>query len=403
MSVYTFKLPDLGEGTVESEIVEWRVRIGDWVDADQALVDVMTDKATVEITAPVSGKIVSLAGEPGDMVAVGSELVVFDTAQEPAGEPAAPDTERAAQSDHDQAPVAPGPAEGPAGPDKPQTSPAVRKIAKEHDIDLTRVPGTGPKGRITRDDITRFMQGARPSATEAAPRKLTGTREIKVIGLRRRIAERMSMSARRIPHFSYVEEIDVSELERLRGHLNGAREPDQPKLSYLPFFMRALVKVLKAHPQCNAHFDDEREIVTEFDALDVGIATQTDRGLLVPVIRHVETLDLWACAEALQRATARARSGEASREELSGSTITITSLGALGGISSTPIINYPEVAVIGINKAQQRPVIVDGGFSARLMMNVSASFDHRIIDGHVAARAIQALKTLLEHPATIFM
>ena len=397
MAEYSFKLPDLGEGTVESEIVVWRAGVGDAVEANQPLVDMMTDKATIEITAPVSGTLVSVAGEPGDVIAVGAELAVFATEgdtphssfprmRESSETESRPEGDTVSdwmpeQVRHD----------GEEGA-RPQTSPAIRRLARERGIDLDRVPGTGVNGRITRADIDACLDQAGAKAEADA----TGAREIKLAGLRRRIAERMTLSASRIPHFSYVEEVDVTELDRLR-------QESQPELTYLPFFMQALVKVVKEFPQCNAHFDDEREVIRQFEPVHIGIAVQTADGLMVPVIRNVETLNLWQCAHELRQVAERARNGKAHREELSGSTITITSLGALGGIVSTPIINYPEVAIIGINRTQKRPAFENNGVTTRLMMNVSSSFDHRVVDGHDAACAIQALKSYLESPATIFL
>ena len=417
MAEYSFKLPDLGEGTVESEIVVWRAGVGDAVEADQPLVDMMTDKATIEITAPVSGTLVCVAGEPGDVIAVGAELAVFATEG---------DTSHASFPRMRESSEAESRPEGDTVSDwmpeqvrhdgeegaRPQTSPAVRRMAREQGIDLDRVRGTGPNGRITRADIEKIEKGTelnsvrgesdtcmaqagKPVVVETESGK-TGVHEIKLVGLRRRIAERMTLSASRIPHFSYVEEVDVTELERLR-------QESQPELTYLPFFMQALVKVVKEFPQCNAHFDDEREVIRQFEPVHIGIAVQTADGLMVPVIRNVESLDLWQCAHELRQVAERARNGRARREELSGSTITITSLGALGGIVSTPIINYPEVAIIGINRTQKRPVFGNNGVTSRLMMNVSSSFDHRVVDGYDAACAIQTLKSYLESPATIFL
>ena len=380
MGSYSFKLPDLGEGTVESEIVAWRVNAGDPVGADQPLVDMMTDKATIEITAPVSGTLVSVAGEPGDVIKVGAELAVFATDAE-GGDTSQP------------APAA----------RKPLTSPAIRRLARESNIDLTQVQGTGTNGRIIRADIDALLKQTGTPSPDNLAATLDGTSEIKLIGVRRKIAEQMALSASRIPHFSYVEEVDVTELERLRQHLNGERQAHQAELTYLPFFMQALVKVVKEFPQCNAHFDDERQVITQFEPVHIGIAVQTGDGLMVPVIRHAENLDLWQCAHELRQVADKARNGNANREELTGSTITITSLGALGGIVSTPIINYPEVAIIGINRTQQRQLFENNGITTRLMMNISSSFDHRIVDGHVAARAIQALKRYLEFPATLFL
>jgi 2-oxoisovalerate dehydrogenase E2 component (dihydrolipoyl transacylase) len=449
MSTYTFKLPDLGEGTVESEIVEWRVQPGDRVQAEQPLVDMMTDKATVEITSPVSGRVVSLAGQPGDVIAVGRELVVFETGdgfdRSPEADPApaaaaadsaGPRQPSALTPDASADPAGPrpppanddplpvtldgGPVRKPA-PDavsattasvpqlaapttrKPLTSPAVRRRAREAGVDLRGIPGTGTDGRIRQSDLEKFLSGVQPAAAGPARARRTDTEEIKVIGLRRRIAERMAESKRRIPHFGYVEEIDVTELESLRRHLNEKHGAGRPKLTVLPFCMQALVRVLADFPQCNAHYDDEAQVVTRFGGVHIGIAAQTDGGLMVPVVRHVESLDLWQCAAEMQRLTAAARDGKATKQELTGSTITITSLGALGGIATMPVINHPEVAIIGVNKMELRPVIRDGQIVPRLMMNLSSAFDHRVVDGYDAARMIQALKALLEHPATIYL
>ncbi len=399
MSSYSFKLPDLGEGTVASEIVEWRVRVGDFINADQPLVDVMTEKATIEITAPVSGKVISLAGIPGDVIPVGAELVVFDTSLEESTQI----TNEAIDEPVEPEASVTKPAMNHQPADKPLTSPAIRQLAREKNIDLSQVPATGPKGRITREDIDAFVNQGIQSCATRTKNRLSGTREIKMIGLRRKIAEQMALSASRIPHFTYVEEVDITELEQLRRRLNTSRKDNQPKLTYLPFFMQALVQALKEFPQCNAHFDDTTHIITQYDPVHIGIATQTDKGLLVPVIRHVESLGLWECARKLQQVTTRARNGNADKEELTGSTVTITSLGKLGGIVSTPIINYPEVAVIGINRTQERQLFENNGINARLIMNLSSSFDHRVVDGYDAARFIRTLKSYLEYPATIFI
>ena len=402
MGSYSFKLPDLGEGTVESEIVAWRAEVGEFINADQPLVDMMTDKATIEITAPVSGRLGSVAGEPGDLIPVGAELAVIETGTEETlqttasaiNEPVA-ENGTLPRSAADQQP--------PAGNRKPLTSPAIRRLARENDIDLNQVKGTGPNGRITRADIDSYLNLAGNSSADKSMPKPAGTREIKLLGLRRKIAEQMTLSAGRIPHFTYVEEVDVTELEQLRRHLNGTRRESQAELTYLPFFMQALVKVVKEFPQCNAHFDDERQVITQYEPVHIGIAVQTENGLMVPVIRHAEDLDLWQCAHELRQVADKASNGNANREELTGSTITITSLGALGGIVSTPIINYPEVAIIGINRTQKRQVFENNGVTTRLMMNISSSFDHRVVDGYDAARAIQALKLYLEFPATLFL
>ena len=399
MSSYSFKLPDLGEGTVDSEIVEWRVRVGDFINADQPLVDMMTEKATIEITAPVSGKVISLAGIPGDVIPVGAELVVFDTSLEESTQI----TNEAIDEPVEPEASVTKPVLNHQPADKPLTSPAIRQLAREKNIDLFQVPATGPKGRITREDIDAFVNQGIQSCATRTKNRLSGTREIKMIGLRRKIAEQMALSASRIPHFTYVEEVDITELEQLRRRLNTSRKDTQPKLTYLPFFMQALVQALKEFPQCNAHFDDTTHIITQYDPVHIGIATQTDKGLLVPVIRHVESLGLWECARELQQVTTKARNGNADKEELTGSTVTITSLGKLGGIVSTPIINYPEVAVIGMNRTQERQLFENNGLNARLIMNLSSSFDHRVVDGYDAARFIRTMKSYLEYPATIFI
>jgi 2-oxoisovalerate dehydrogenase E2 component (dihydrolipoyl transacylase) len=414
MGSYIFKLPDLGEGTVESEIVQWRVAPGDVIEAEQPLVDMMTDKATVEITSPVGGRVVRLAGEPGDRIAVGADLVEFDTGAAAVPPPSTP-VHAVPVAPEPVAPAAASPAR------KALASPAVRRRAREAGVDLAAIPGTGPGGRVTRADLEAATASATMPATSAretsaatapaispAPASPPGTRrtgvqEVKLAGLRRRIAEQMVVASQHIPHFTYVEEVDVTELDALRRHLNDTQAGKRPTLTFLPFFMRAIVRVLADFPHCNAHFDDGKGIMTRFEAVHMGIATQTPQGLMVPVVRHAEALDLWQSAAEVKRVTDAARSGKATRDELTGSTITLTSLGALGGIVSTPIINHPEVAIIGVNKVQQRPVYVDGVLVPRHIMNLSSSFDHRIVDGHDAARMIQAVKALLEHPATLFI
>ena len=408
MSEYVFKLPDLGEGTVEAEIAEWMVKVGDVVAEEDPICAMLTDKAAVELTAPVGGTVVSVAGEEGDTVAVGMPLIIFETSAaavleeaEPAAETPEPPASR------DEAGPAPVMAPPPARPGKVMTSPSIRARAREAGIDLTQVRGTGPRGRIVKSDFEAFVAagGAAPPAAAAAaatgPR--TGTTEIKVIGLRRKIAERMAASAREIPHFSYVEEIDLTALESLRSHLNGKKPGDQPGLTPLAFMGLALVRVLKEFPQCNTHYDGERNVLVRHEAVHLGIATQTDDGLKVPVVRHAEARTLDDLAAEIRRVSAAARDGTASREELTGSTITVTSLGKLGGIVSTPIINQPEVAIIGVNRMLERPMVRDGRVEVRTMMNLSSSFDHRFVDGYDGAAMIQALKELLEEPALIFM
>ncbi len=408
MSTYVFKLPDLGEGTVEAEIGEWHVKVGDVVEEDQIIVDMMTDKAAVEIPSPVGGRITALNGEAGDMVAVGSELIVFDTdADTAAAVEAAPEEGKSVETPTPVAATAIAAVERDAG-EKALTSPAIRRRAREAGIDLATVPGSGAKGRISREDFEAFVQGnARPTGQAAlAPtmgRQANGIEEIKVIGIRRVIAKRMAEAKRNIPHFSYVEEVDVTELEALRKHLNARKDSDKPNLTYLPFLALALARVLKNFPQCNALYDEERGVIVRHEAVHVGVATQTPDGLKVPVVKHVEALSLWGTASEMRRVSDAAREGTAGKSELSGSTITITSLGKLGGIASTPIINAPELGIIGVNKAVERPVVLNGAITVRRIMNLSTSFDHRFVDGYDAAAMVQELKDMLEHPASIFV
>ncbi len=409
MSQFIFKMPDLGEGTVEAEIVAWHAKPGDTVTEDQVIVEVMTDKAAVEVPAPVSGKVVSISGAPGDKVAVGSPLIVFElgeaaatapvstAAAAPSPAPAPLPVPAAVAAAAPAASVASA-AAAPVRQGRVMASPANRRRAHEAGIDLATVAGSGPGGRILRGDLesTRPLTAAR---TEAGP----ATTEIKVIGLRRLIAERMSEAKRTIPHFAYVEEVDVTELEALRLHMNNARPKDAGSLSLLPFVVVALTRVLESFPQCNVLYDAARGVLIRHRAAHVGIATQTPDGLKVPVIRNAQSLGLWEVGSEIRRLAERARSNKATREELTGSTITVTSLGKLGGIASTPIINAPEVAIIGLNKAVERPVVFQGAVAVRRIMNLSSSFDHRFVDGYDAAAMIQALKELLEHPAMIFI
>ena len=404
MSRYVFKLPDLGEGTVEAEILAWRVKPGDVIGEDDPLVEMMTEKATVEVPAPVGGRVVSIQGTTGDRVAVGSELAVFET-------DAAAEGRESTLAEAAPAARAEQPAEQPAEPPRREgrvlTSPAIRRKAHEAGVDLAEVSGSGPSGRILRGDIDSHIsaRGAHAPATASAVGldAAQATQEVKIVGLRRVIAERMSESARTIPHFSYVEEVDVTELERLRVHLNGKRAADAVPLTYLPFLILALARTLRDFPQCNALHDAERGVVVRHRAVHVGVATQTSEGLKVPVIRDAQSRSLDELASELRRVSEAARTGKATRSELTGSTITVTSLGKLGGIASTPIINAPELAIIGVNRAQERPVVSSGAIVIRRMMNLSSSFDHRFIDGHDAAALIQALRERLEHPATIFL
>jgi 2-oxoisovalerate dehydrogenase E2 component (dihydrolipoyl transacylase) len=428
MSRFVFKLPDLGEGTVEAEIVGWRVKPGDTVAEDDVVVEVMTEKAAVEVPAPVSGRVVSTSGEPGDMVPVGAELIVFET-EAGAAAHGVPATLASAASAAAAAPAAPRGGNGrgasaatqahvavAAARGRVATSPAIRRRAHEAGIDLKQVAGSGPSGRIVSKDLDAFVarsaQGQpvplRPApravpAAKAPPRTAGATEEIKVIGLRRLIAQRMTEAKRNIPHFAYIEELDITELEGLRQHLNSRLERGAPGLTYLPFLALALVRVLKDFPQCNAHYDAERGVIVRHAAVHLGVATQTPDGLKVPVVHDAQDRSLWDLAAEMRRVSEAARTNKATREELSGSTITITSLGRLGGIASTPIINAPEVAIIGVNRAVERPVVFEGAIAIRRTMNLSSSFDHRFVDGYDAAAMIQALKECLEHPATIFI
>ena len=432
MSRYVFKLPDLGEGTVEAEIVNWRVKPGDTVAEDDVLVEVMTEKAAVEVPAPVSGRVLATTGAPGDMVPVGAELIVLETQPDAAAQappaPAGKSAPVAAAGSATPAMTSAGgngaaavhatqdPAAARTG--RVATSPAIRRRAHEAGIDLRQVAGSGPNGRIVPKDLEAYVarRAPQPTPLRAAPKAVPAARaaeprvapsgateEIKVIGLRRLIAQRMSEAKRNIPHFAYVEELDVTELESLRRHLNSRLAQGAPALTYLPFLALALVRVLRDFPQCNAHYDAERGVIVRHGSVHLGVATQTAEGLKVPVVHDAQALSLWDLAAEMRRVSEAARSNKAKREELTGSTITITSLGKLGGIASTPIINAPEVAIIGVNRALDRPVVVDGAIAIRRTMNLSSSFDHRFVDGYDAAAMIQALKECLEHPATIFI
>jgi 2-oxoisovalerate dehydrogenase E2 component (dihydrolipoyl transacylase) len=425
MSEYVFKMPDLGEGTVEAEIVAWHTAPGDAVAEDQIIVEVMTDKAAVEVPAPVSGRVVSIRGAPGDKIAVGSPLIVFDVgAGAPAASSAAATPVAATQGPASPPAVTPATASlptvaaslAPAG-GRIMTSPANRRRAHEAGIDLATVAGSGPGGRIVREDllaagasradgaeVDRAARAAGNGAQAGEAAKIAGeTTEIKVIGVRRLIAERMSEAKRNIPHFAYVEEVDVTELEALRQHLNSKLAKGEPSFTYLPLVIMALVRTLESFPQCNVLYDAARGVLVRHRAVHVGVATQTPDGLKVPVVRNAQALSLAEVAAETRRVTERARANKATREELVGSTITVTSLGKLGGIASTPIINAPEVAIIGLNKAVERPVVLHGAVAVRRIMNLSSSFDHRFVDGYDAAAMIQSLKELLEHPAMIFI
>jgi 2-oxoisovalerate dehydrogenase E2 component (dihydrolipoyl transacylase) len=409
MSRYTFKLPDLGEGTVEAEIIEWHVAVGDSIEEDAPLVDMMTDKANVEIPSPVTGKVVSRHGEPGDMVPVGTELVVIETgagaAQTKASAPAPTSAKVTKLPTAATAPTKAAARAGGKSSKRPLTSPAVRMRARKAGIDLAEVPGSGPKGRISKEDLERYIENpnGRAEARRAAAGRRTGADEVKVIGVRRVIAQRLTEAKRTIPHFSYVEEVDVTELEALRLDLNRRHEKSGISLTYLPFVCIALVRALEQFPQCNATYDAERNVIVRHHPVHVGIATHTPDGLKVPVVPHAEARDVWDFAREIQRVSGATRDGSATREMLTGSTITVTSLGRLGGIASTPVINMPEVAIIGVNKSVERPVVRSGAVVIRRLMNLSSSFDHRFVDGYDAAGLIQAVKERLEQPALLFV
>jgi 2-oxoisovalerate dehydrogenase E2 component (dihydrolipoyl transacylase) len=440
MGSYTIRMPDIGEGIAEVELVEWRVKVGDEVKEDQVLADVMTDKATVEIPSPVAGTVAALGGEPGQVMAVGSELIRLEVAGAgnvkesaaaaavvspqaiersaaspplpPAGEgrgegPARHDASKAAERPH---PNPPPKGEGaghtrPAG-EKPLASPAVRRRAWDLGIELQFVHGSGPAGRITQEDLDVYLAArgqpfSSGRGTTLRPRQ--GEEQIPITGLRRRIAQKMQESKRRIPHFSYVEEIDVTELETLRAQLNERFAPTRGKLTLLPFIARAVVVALDEFPQMNARFDDDAGVITRHKAVHLGIATQTEAGLAVPVLRHAEAQDLWGLASEIARLAQATRGNKATRDELTGSTLTITSLGPLGGIVTTPVINHPEVAIVGVNRIVERPAFRARQVVPRQLMNLSSSFDHRVVDGMDAARFIQAVRALLEQPALLLV
>ena len=428
MATQTIKMPDIGEGIAEVELVAWHVKVGDVVAEDQILADVMTDKATVEIPSHVAGTVVSLNAAVGQVVAVGTEIIHIEVmgSNQQENVPPAATTVTAAAVATAAAKPAPAPERPAANPvdtatQPPTTSvqgtvaantraiaaPAVRQRAWELGIELACVKGSGPAGRITQGDLDAHAlhSGARQGNALADERYAQRSAEevIPVIGLRRKIAQKMQDAKRRIPHFTYVEEIDVTELEDLRARLNAKHGASRGRLTLLPFLIRAMVLAVRDHPEVNARYNDDTNEVTRFAAVHLGLATQSLGGLMVPVIRHAETLDLWACAAAVLRTSDAARSGKASREDLSGSTITLTSLGALGGIVSTPVINHPEVAIVGTNRIVERPMMKGGLVVARKMMNLSSSFDHRVVDGMHAAEFIQQIRAYLECPGTLLV
>ena len=423
MSEYVVKLPDVGEGIAEAEIVEWHVNVGDTIAEDQLMVEVMTDKATVELPSPVAGVVTSFGAEVGDVLQVGSPLIRIDTGNGVASEaaPAAAMASTAAEvddvvdesvDDHAGSPdakVAPLPAKSaPVSPLErrrgraPTAAPAVRQRAAALGLDLADLSGTGPDGRVIHADLDAQLARSQPPAGATT----TGhdvVDPVPVVGLRRHIANRMQLAKERIPHFTYVEELDVTDVERLRARLNEQHGEQRPKLTVLPFLMRAVVVAVADFPQMNARYDDDNGVVNRHRSIHIGVAAQTAKGLMVPVVMHAESRDLWESAAELARLAAAARSNKITLEELTGSTITISSLGSIGGIVSTPIINYPEVAIIGVNKIVTRPVYVDGALLPRQIMNLSSSFDHRVVDGADAAAFVQRIKTLLETPALLFI
>ena len=427
MGTFAFKLPDIGEGVVEGEVVEWMVSVGDSVKEDDPILSVMTDKATVEIPAPCDGTVTTIIGEAGDILPVGVVCIEFEVdgdGNASASDEAPAKEEVESKPEPTPEPVAapepaPQPAAAPvsvAGPaverapgTKPLASPAVRQRARSAGVDLYHVAGSGPAGRITHADLDVHLSGGASRASSSMPVggsarvAKNGTEDIKVIGLRRKIADSMMASYSTIAHFSYFEEVDVTELEALRQHLNATRPEGAPKLTYLPFIMLALVKGLGQRPECNALYDDEAGVVTRHEGVHLGIATQTDRGLYVPVVKHVEAMDIWSAAAEMSRVTQATRDGKAGVDDLSGSTFTITSLGRMGGLGATPIINKPEVGILGVHNAKDRAVVIDGRVEVRRIMNLSSSWDHRVVDGHDGASLVQLLKSMLEHPATIFM
>ena len=426
MGTFAFKLPDIGEGVVEGEVVEWMVSVGDIVKEDDPILSVMTDKATVEIPSPVDGKVTKVIGDAGDILPVGVICIEFEvegdgntsSSEEPKSEPVAAKKVEEAKAPAPKKEVKSTPAPiveqqsqpvAKAAGTKALASPAVRQRAREANVNLEHVAGSGPGGRISHADLDKHISGGASGASSWSPvgamakTELNGTEDIKVIGLRRKIADSMMASYSSIAHFSYFEEVDITALEDLRQHLNSTRPEGAPKLTYLPFIMQALVKALRESPECNALYDDEANVVTRHQAINLGIATQTDRGLYVPVVKHVEAMDIWQSAAEMVRVTSATRDGKANADELSGSTFTITSLGRLGGLGATPIINKPEVGILGVHNAKERAVARNGQVVIRRMMNLSSSWDHRVVDGHDGATLVQRVKTYLENPATIFM
>ena len=426
MTEQSFKLPDIGEGITEAELSEWLVKVGDEVREDDPICEVTTDKATVEIPAAATGRVTWVGGEAGDVLAVGSELIRIKTDGDvaPSEESEDPAPEPAPKPEPEPEPETPAkPAKQPEPPTKPArraqqpasatmarnaagrplAAPSVRGRALEMGIDLRQLRGTGPAGRILHEDLDAYAESGSAAAPGSGLRRRDTTEEVRITGVRRKISERMSLAKARIPHFSIIEEVEVDALEDLRASLNARFADKRGKLTLLPFLIRALSEAVLDHPEINAHFDDEASVVTRHAALHCGIATQTDTGLMVPVLQHAEAMDLWEAARDIRRLSDTARARRIAPENLSGSTITITSLGPLGALATTPIINHPEVAIVGINKIAVRPVWDGHAFQPRRVMNLSCSFDHRVVDGWVAAEFVAKLKALLETPAMLWM
>lgn len=418
MGVFAIRLPDVGEGIAEAELVEWHVRVGDVVREDDVLAAVMTDKAAVEVPSSVDGKVLALGGEIGDMIAIGAVLIRIEVDGEGnesgvAEESVAAPVEKKPEVVEAEETPAPKPAAKPAAAaaapvkraagTKPLASPSVRARAREEGVDLRQVPGSGAAGRISHADLDNWIASGGIQQGTVVRGQNTGVEEVRVIGMRRKIAEKMAISKRQIPHITIVEEVEMSALEDLRAALNAKHKGERAKLTLLPFLMRAIVEAVREQPELNARYDDEAGVIHRHGGVHVGIATQTPNGLNVPVVKHAEAGSLWDNAETVSRLAQEARDGTIKRDELSGGTITITSLGPLGAIATTPIINHPEVAIVGVNKMQIRPVWDGQQFQPRKMMNISCSFDHRVIDGWDAAVFVQKIKTLLETPAMLFV
>jgi 2-oxoisovalerate dehydrogenase E2 component (dihydrolipoyl transacylase) len=429
MAKFIFNLPDIGEGIAEAEIVAMRVKVGDRIEEDQPVADMMTDKATVEMESPVSGIVIRVAGDAGDVIAIGSMLVEIETETDENGahedipksdvipsnegkdiseeKPIIPPLDTATELRVTAPPIANNIAQNlPINSTKSNAktitaSPAVRHRAKELGVDLSDVMTAG--GHVRHSDLDAYLSYNKAQGYSAPAGSMTRPDEvIKVIGMRRRIADNMAASKRHIPHFTYVEEMDVTALESMRADLNANRGV-RPKLTMLPFLIVAICKSIPQFPMINARYDDEAGVVTRHGAVHLGIAVQTEAGLIVPVIRNAQDKNIWQLADEITRLADAARDGSASRDELSGSTLTVTSLGALGGVTTTPVINRPEVAIIGPNRIIERPMFVDDAIEARKLMNMSISCDHRVVDGYDAASFVQALKNLIETPVLLFV